>query len=168
LDPKDSIRIEAPPITDVKDPRGDGRIREVLESLGFVKPAKAVAAQPRKTFASLEKQLETPVDFSHWTRDTAFGQAIDDVKNSVDPPLRLIVLWRDLYENAAIDQETAIGMDGISGVPLGVALKSLLMAVAGNPGQLGYVVEGGVITVATKDSLKEKWQTRVYNIRDLF
>lgn len=168
LDPKDSIRIEAPPITDVKDPRGDGRIREVLESLGFVKPAKAVAAQPRKTFASLEKQLETPVDFSHWTRDTTFGQAIDDVKSSVDPPLRLIVLWKDLNESAAIDQDTAIGMDGISGVPLGVALKSLLMAVAGNPGQLGYVVEGGVITVATKDSLKEKWQTRVYDIRDLF
>src|SRR3990172_7375594 len=124
LDPNDIIRIEASPISGVKDPRSDLRIRKVLESLGFVRPAKAVAAQPRKTFASLEKQLETPVDFSHWTRDTIFGQAIDDVKNSVDPPLRLIVLWRDLYENAAIDQETAIGMDGISGVPLGVALKS--------------------------------------------
>lgn len=168
LDPKDTIRIEAPPINGVKDPRADQRIRKVLESLGFVKPTRAGDPQPSKTVTSLDAQLQTPVDFSHWTRDTTFGQAIDDVKNSVDPPLRLIVLWRDLYENAAIDEDTAIGMDGISGVPLGVALKSLLMAVAGNPGQLGYIIDAGVITVATRDSLKEKWQTHVYDIRDLF
>jgi len=168
LDPNDAIRIEAPPISGAKDPRGDLRIRKALESLGFVRPAKAAAAPPRKIAVSLDKQLEAPVDFSHWTRDTTFGQAIDDVKSSVDPPLRLIVLWKDLYESAAIDQDTAIGMDGVSGVPLGVALKSLLMAVAGSPGQLGYIIDGGVITVATKDSLREKWQTRVYDVRDLF
>ena len=49
-----------------------------------------------------------------------------------------------------------------------MALKSLLMAVTGNPDRLGYIIDAGVITVATKDSLKEKWQTRVYNIADLF
>jgi len=167
LNSKDSLRIEPPPIAGIKDPRGDRRIRKVLESLNFVQPKKTPARQ-RPAVKSLDGQLRRPANFSHWTRDTTFGRAIDDVKNSVDPPLRLIVFWKDLYENAAIDQQTEIAMDGISGVPLGVALKSLLMAVTGNPGQLGYIVNGGVITIATKDSLKTKWKTRVYDIRDLF
>jgi len=166
LDSKDSIRIEPPPVAEANDPRGDPRIRRVLEALNFVSPKKAVA-QPKRTIMSLAEQLEVRVDVSGWTLDTTFGQAIDDLKNSVDPPLRLIVLWRDLYDNAGIDRQTPIMMDGMSEVPLRAALSSLLMAVAGNPGQLGYVVEGGVITVGTKDSLKEKWQTRVYDISDL-
>jgi len=167
LNSKDSLRIEPPPITGAEDPRGDRRIRKVLEALNFVQPKKTPARQ-RPAVKSLDGQLRRSADFSHWTRNTTFGQAIDDVKNSVDPPLRLIVLWRDLYENAAIDQQTEIAMDGISDVPLGVALKSLLMAVTGNPGQLAYMVDGGVITVATKDSLKAKWKTRTYDIRDLY
>ena len=65
-------------------------------------------------------------------------------------------------------EDPLVPLPAASGVPLGVALKSLLMAVAGNPGQLGYIIDAGVITVATRDSLKEKWQTHVYDIRDLF
>jgi hypothetical protein len=166
LDSKDSIHIEPPPIADANDPRGDPRIRKVLEALSFVTPKKAVA-QPKRTITSLDEQLEVRVDVSGWTRDTTFGRAIDDLKNSVDPPLRLIVLWKDLYDNAGIDRQTPIMMDGISGVPLRAALSSLLMAATGSPGQIGYVIDGGVITVGTKDSLREKWHTRVYDIRDL-
>jgi len=166
-DSKNSLQIQPAPIAGMRDPRTDRRIRKVLEELNFVKPPSTPATR-RPIVGSLDSQLQRGADFSHWTRETTFGQAIEDIKNSVDPPLRLIVLWRDLYENAEIDQQTEIRMDGISGVPLGVALKSVLMAVTGNPGQLGYVVDGGVITIATKDSLREKWQTHVYNIRDLF
>ncbi len=164
---KDTLQIRPAPMAGAEDSRGDRRIRKVLEELNFVKPKKPPAG-PRPSAQSLDSQLQRGADFSHWTRDTSFGQAIEDIKNSVDPPLQLIVLWKDLYENAAIDRQTAIGMDGISGVPLGVVLKSLLMGVTGDPGELGYVVEGGVITVATKESFEDKRQTRVYNIRDLF
>ena len=166
LDSKDSIHIEPPPIADANDPRSDPRICKVLEALNFVTPKKATA-QPKRTIMSLDEQLEVRVDVSGWTRDTTFGQAIDDLKNSVDPPLRLIVLWRDLYDNAGIDRQTPIMMDGISDVPLRAALGSLLMAVTGSPGQIGCVIDGGVITVGTKDSLREKWDTRVYDISDL-
>jgi hypothetical protein len=162
LDSKNSIHIELPPIADANDPR----IRKVLEALNFVTPKKATA-QPKRTIMSLDEQLEVRVDVSGWTLDTTFSQAIDELKSSVDPPLRLIVLWKDLYDNVGIDRQTPIMMDGISGVPLRAALSSLLMAVAGSPGQLGYVIDGGVITVGTKDSLREKWHTRVYDISDL-
>jgi len=106
-------------------------------------------------------------DVSHWNRDTTFGQAIEDLKNSADPPLKLIVLWRNLREKAGIDRQTPIRMDGMSNVSLGTTLKFLLMAVAGDPKQVGYAVEGGVITVATKDSLTGKRTTHVYDISDL-
>jgi len=164
---KNSVQILPIPVAEAEDPRGDRRIRTVLEALNFVQPKKT-PARARPAVRSPEEQLQVSADYSHWTRDTTFGRAIDDVKNSVDPPLQLIVLWRDLYENAAIDRQTEIGMDGISGVPLSVALKSLLMAVTGNPGELGYIIDGGVITIATKDSLKTKWETRAYDIRDLY
>jgi type 1 glutamine amidotransferase len=164
---KNSVQILPIPVAGAEDQRGDQRIRKVLEELNFVQPKKT-PARARPAVRSLDGQLQVSADFSHWTRDTTFGQAIDDVKNSVDPPLQLIVLWKDLYENTAIDQKTEIGMDGISGVPLSVALKSLLMAVTGNPGELGYIVDGGVITIATQDSLKTKWETRAYDIRDLY
>jgi len=121
----------------------------------------------KKRIESIDKQLGTSIDVSHWTRETPFGEAIKDLKNSIDPPLGLIVLWRDLYDNAGIDQTTPIYMDGISDVPLGTVLKLLLMAVSGSPRQLGYVVNSGVITVGTKASLQAQWKTHVYDIRDL-
>ena len=103
----------------------------------------------------------------HSTRLKTKASTIKDLRHSVDPPLGLIVLWRDLYDNAGIDQTTPINLDGISDVPLGTVLKFLLMAVADNPKQLGYVVNSGVITVGTKASLQAQWKTRVYDIQDL-
>ncbi|MBN2138429.1 MAG: ThuA domain-containing protein [Sedimentisphaerales bacterium] len=163
---KDTIRISPSPVKGARDVRNDRRVRKALEALG---PAAAVTSSPPAAHRArpLAAQLQVVVDMSHWRRETTLGQAIDDLKNSVNPPLRIIVLWRDLYENAGIDRQTAIGMDGIANVPAGAALKSLLMAVTGRPGEIGCVEDGGVITIATKDTLKTKWQTRVYDMSDL-
>lgn len=107
-------------------------------------------------------------DPSTFNPDMPFGEAIEILRNSKEPPLNIVVLWRDLNENADIDQDTPIGMDGLSGVPLGVVLKSLLRAVsAGSTGELGYAIESRIITIATKDSLPRKRLTRVYDVPDL-
>ena len=163
---KDSLQIGPVPIAGVKDPRDNMRLRRVLEELGFTE-AKRPARRPRTRIMSLQQQLDMRIDVSHWNLDTTFGQAIEDLRNSVDPPLQLVVLWRDLYDYAGIDQQTPIRMDGLSNVPLRVALSSLLMAITGNPNDIGFIVDGGVVTVATKDSLRVKWKTRVYDITDL-
>jgi len=97
-----------------------------------------------------------------------FGEAIDILRYSTNPPLNIVVLWRDLAEKADIDKTTPIGMDGVSGIPLGKHLELLLMSVsAGSTAKLGYVVEKGVIIIATTESLPRKVQTRVYDITDL-
>lgn len=107
-------------------------------------------------------------DPSTFNPDMPFGEAIEILRNSKEPPLNIVVLWRDLNENADIDRDTPIGMDGLSGVPLGVVLKSLLRAVsAGSTGELGYTIESRIITIATKDSLPRKRLTRVYDVPDL-
>jgi hypothetical protein len=96
-----------------------------------------------------------------------FAEAIDQIRNCVEPPLQIAVLWRDLYDNADIDRTTPINMDEISGVSIGTALKLLLASVSGRYDQLGYVIDDGVIIIATVESLPNRLKARVYDIADL-
>jgi hypothetical protein len=97
-----------------------------------------------------------------------FEQAIHILRHSTKPPLNIAVLWKDLEENADIYRDTPIGIDGLSKVPLRRHLKSLLMGVSGaSPVKLGYVVDDGVIIIATRDSLPVKMTARVYHVTDL-
>jgi len=129
------------------------------------RPEEAIGQDPATV--AVYKQLNQIVDLSELTAETPFSEAIEELKNSVDPPLKIVVLWRDLYDNADIDQSTAINMDAISGVSLNTALELLLKSVSGGFADLGYVVEEGVVTVATVESLPSKMETLVYDVTDL-
>jgi general secretion pathway protein D len=129
------------------------------------RPEEAIGQDPATV--AVYKQLDQIVDLSELTAEMPFSEAIEELKNSVDPPLKVTVLWRDLYDNADIDQTTTINMDPISAVPLGTALDLLLKAVSGGFADLGYVVEDGVVTVATVESLPSKMETLVYDVTDL-
>ena len=117
--------------------------------------------------AAVDKQLDEIVDLSQLTPETPFGEAIEMLKNSVAPPLRIFVNWRDLSDNADIDQTTPIHMDPISAIPLRKALGLLLEAVSGGFANINFVVEGGVITIATAASLPSERETLVYDVTDL-
>jgi hypothetical protein len=105
---------------------------------------------------------------SSFKPDMPFSEAIDILRNSTSPPLNIAVLWKDLQENADILRETPIGMDGLSGVPLRTHLKVLLRSVSGGSVEkLGFVVEDGVIIIATQSSLPKKMVTRIYDVTDL-
>jgi hypothetical protein len=124
-----------------------------------------IASKPGSS--SVYKQLAKNVDLSTVTFDTPFGKAIEVLRNSTDPPLNIVVLWRDLSENALVERDTPIYMEGIMGIPFRTALELLLRAVSSQPNELGYVVDGGVITIATRASLPIKMVTRVYDVTDL-
>lgn len=105
---------------------------------------------------------------SSFTPDMSFNEAINILRNSTVPKLNIAVLWKDLEENADIYRDTPIGIDGVSRVPLRTHLKLLLMSIsAGSTEKLGYVVDDGVIIIATQGSLPKKMITRVYDITDL-
>jgi len=137
----------------------------VFLACGICYANRANGATAQQNQARASRTLSSPASF---TPDTPFGQAIDILRNAIDPPLPIIVIWKDLDRNADIDRYTPIGMDGVSGVPLRTHLDLLLLAVsADSPTKLGYVVNNGVITVATQDNLPIKRSTRVYDIADI-
>jgi len=120
---------------------------------------------PHQSEIQANRALPSPSSF---TRDMAFGRAIDILRNAAHPPLPIIVLWKDLDRNADIDRHTPIGMDGVSGVSLYTHLDLLLLAVgADSSTKLGYVINNGIIIVATQDNLPIKRSTYVYDITDI-
>jgi len=99
------------------------------------------------------EQLQQTADFSGWRPQMALADAINELKQSVDPPLKIVVLWGDLLGNAEIDQTTPINMDGLREAPVSKALDLLLKSVTSGTAELGYEIDRGVITIATVDSL---------------
>ena len=131
-----------------------------------IEPAQGSNAR-RRTDQAVSKELDKPAYVFEFTPNMSFAEAIEQIKYCVEPPLPIVVIWKDLYENADIDRMTPIDMDEISGVSPGSALKLLLASVSGGYDRLGYVVEDGIIMIATTESLPEMWETRVYDISDL-
>jgi type II secretory pathway component GspD/PulD (secretin) len=138
--------------------------REIIAS-PFRKPDEPIGRSPAD--AAVYKQLDEIVDLTQLTPEMPFSEAIEVLKNSVDPPLRMFVNWRDLSDNADIDQTTPINMDQISAIPLKNALGLLLEAVSGGFANINFIVEGGVIKIATAESLPPVMETLVYDITDL-
>ena len=131
----------------------------------------------RKSFQNQSRQIpktalrrvkSKTTDPSTLKPDMPFSEAINILRNSTVPPLNIVVLWKDLQENAGIDSETPIGMNGLSKVPLRTHLKVLLMSIsAGGFEKVGYTVDEGVIIIATQSSLPRKRVTRIYDVSDL-
>ena len=129
------------------------------------RPDKTIGQDPRDVV--VYGQLDELVDLSALNPQMTFGEAVDLIRNVVDPPLRIAVLWRDLKDNADVDQTTPINMDPISAAPLSTALELLLKSVSAGYAELGYVVERGLITIATVESLPSELVTRVYDVTEL-
>ncbi len=110
------------------------------------------------------EKLQQTVDLSALTLNTTFGEAIELVRNSIEPPLKIVVMWRDLNENANINPDTPIQIDGVPKIRLNTGLDILLMAVSSEFAKLGYIVKDGIIIIATNDSLPVKRSTRVYDV----
>jgi len=109
-------------------------------------------------------QSRRSVDLSALTYDTTFSEAIDILRHSTEPPLKIVVLWRDLSENAYVEPDTPIKIDGVSGIRLRTGLELVLKSVDSGFAELGYIVKGGVIIIATKESLPDRMVTRVYDV----
>ena len=129
------------------------------------KPEEAIGQDPAN--AAVYKQLAETVDLSALTPDTSFSAAIEILKKSVDPPLKIVVMWGDLLDNADIEPTTPINMDAVESIPVLAALELMLKSVSGGFAELGYSVENGIITIATVYSLPSKLDTLVYDITDL-
>jgi tetratricopeptide (TPR) repeat protein len=123
--------------------------------------------------AVVYEQLDQIVDLSSISPSMSFADVLDRIANSVDTPVPIQANWRDLSENADIERSSIANMEPLIGVRLGRALRVLLDQVSGGIVDLDYVVEGGVISIATRDTLRQpkpptgRLIPRVYDISDL-
>ena len=121
--------------------------------------------------AAVYRQLEQVVDLSMLTEETTFAQAMDVIRNAVDPPLPLVIMWNDIRDNAFIDKTNSIGIpgEGLSSVTLLTGLKRVIEAVGGSGdlARIAHVVDKGLVTVATKDYLPTEYKPIVYDVAEL-
>jgi hypothetical protein len=98
--------------------------------------------------------LDKVIDFSPLSADMTFEDAVDLIRTSLDPPLTIIVLWGDLSENAFIEKVSPIQVDGLGAMKLSAGLRAILRSLSASGfSAVDYVVEDGVITIGTKESL---------------
>lgn len=134
-------------------------------SCGLCHAASSRSSGPTKTQPEIRRVRTGPSSFYP---DMPFGEAIEILRQAANPPLKIVVLWKDLGEITGIDRETPIGMDGMSGVSLRTHLNMLLTAVAADSTEkLGYVVRKGVVIIGTRPKLPIKQKTKVYDVSDV-
>ena len=115
---------------------------------------------------SADRRLRTSSVLSALHPNMTLSDAIDVFRDSTEPPLNIIVLWRNL-ESVDIYRDTPIGIKAVSGT-IGQNLEFLLRSVsAGATESIGYGVDHGTIIVATEDFLPKKQITYVHDISDL-
>ena len=131
-------------------------------------PAKRQEARPPTVTPVNQPKPPATRSLASLTPQTPLGEAVDLVRNSTTPPLKIIVLWKPLGE-AGIYRDTPIGIDGIAGLSAKQYVEFLVLSLsAGASARLGYIVDQSVITIATTDALPvPKRVTRVYDIGDL-
>jgi len=137
-------------------------LAEAMEQVKAVGPSPEIKQNPAD--AAVNEQLEQIVNLSHLTSSMSFVDVINILGNSVEPPLQIQANWKDLLENAEVEQTTLAGMDPLTGVKLRKALEILLSSVSNDFAKLDYVVDEGVTLIATPDSLPSDMVPGVYEI----
>jgi hypothetical protein len=113
------------------------------------------------------KQLDQTVDLSGLSPEMTIAETLASMAHSVEPPLQIQVNWRDLVDKADITPETPAEIEPLNGIKLGKALNILLTGISNKLANIEYVVQGGVIVVATEDKLPDNFVTIVYDISNL-
>ena len=106
---------------------------------------------------AVHEQLEMIVDLSDLAPQMSFSEVVEILENSVEPPLQIQPIWKDLLDNAEVEQATPAGMDPLPHIKLSKALEILLASVSSTElPKLTYIVDDGVILIGTVDMLPPK------------
>ena len=151
-------------LEDAESRRDQARLQfeKVIEKVKTIGPAPEIKLNPSD--AAVYEQLEQIVDLSELKSGLSFADVIKILRNSVEPPLQIQPNWKDLLENAEVEQTTPANMDPLTGIKLRKALEILLAGASSASAELGYMVDEGVIRIATADALPSKMVPCVYDI----
>ena len=146
--------------TEDRRDRAQTQLANATEQVEAIKMTPAIGLNPAD--AAVHEQLEQFVDLSNLTQSMTFEDVITELKNSVDPPLQIQPNWKDLLEMADLESTTPAMIDPLTGIKLRKALEVLLAGVSSEFATIDYVVDEGVIVIATENALPSKLATVVY------
>jgi hypothetical protein len=158
------------PTPDKKAQSKDTPAPQAKKSEPTVKAAARKEETPKVLSPSkISEKPKRRASFSKLTAETHFEDAIEILRNSTDPPLQIVVMWRDLRDNADVYRHTPVGIDGISGIKVGTALNLMLRSVSTQSfSDVNYVVKEGIIIIGTDATIgKKKMVPRVYDVSHL-
>lgn len=125
-------------------------------------------AKARLSNRDVENLLGMTADLSGLNADTPLGEALEVWSRSLRPAIPLVVLWNDLQTNALLEPRTPIGASGFGQMPAGQALDLILRSVGVLAAERPVaVVEGAVVTIGTAQTLRPRFQNRVYSVTEL-
>ncbi len=146
--------------------------RQITTTPAAARAASAVPAAGQRTgparFVMMSQLMSCRVDLSAWRQDMELAEALEILRQSTEVELPLVIMWQDLERNAFVDKHTPIGLAGVGRIPVRKALQLLLLSVAAGRGDVGFVVDGPMIVIATPElGLDSKYVTRVYPAGEL-
>lgn len=94
--------------------------------------------------------MDAQIDFSAITSDTTLAEAVDRIRKSLPSSVSVVVLWNDLAENAFVEPDSHVGVDGIGKTSLRNGLDIISRSMSDVP-RLKYVYVDGVITIMTDE-----------------
>jgi hypothetical protein len=124
--------------------------------------------QPVKSRSvAISELLDRQVDGSMLTEDMPLSEALELLSESVEPPLPLLIHWKDLQVNTLIEKDTPIGVEGFGRLKLHQALNAILQSAAGREPKPVLIADGGILILASQEMLQKYRITRAYDVRDL-
>jgi len=100
--------------------------------------------------------------------DMTFEEAIDQIRNSFNPALPIVVLWPEIERSCFVERDTPIGIEWNGKITVKKGLELLLMSVVPSDGVgLQYYVDGGIVTIASNNIKFDKPVLRAYNVAEL-
>jgi hypothetical protein len=109
-------------------------------------------AIPRAT-TEIRKQLDMQVDLSQLSPQTPLATAIEILRKSVDPPLNIVVLWKDVQTNLSVGPASPSDYEGSPRIRLGTALDLLVKGLYDGHTTAMWRIKDDTIVIGTAATL---------------
>lgn len=103
--------------------------------------------------ARIKQQLEMEVDLSQLNRQTPLATAIEVLRKSVEPPLNIVVLWRDVQTNLSVEPVSPINIEGSPRTRLATALDLLVKGLYDGSATAMWRIKDDTIVIGTTATL---------------
>jgi len=102
---------------------------------------------------TVKQQLDMLVDVSALNRQMPLEKAIDILRKSVDPPLNIVVLWKDVRTNLSVDPASPIDIEGSPKTRLATVLDLLVKGLHDGSAKPMWRIKDDTIVIGTTATL---------------